>query len=244
MKDNPLISVIIPAYNGSLFVKNALESVFKQNYEPLEIVVVDDGSTDDTAEKVKETGNNINYIYQENSGPASARNRGLEYVRGNLIAFLDADDLWPENKLQIQVGRLLSAPNIDIIMGRIKYVKLPGAAETIVNEPQIDVHLGAGLFRKSVFDKVGKFDETLRFSEDRDWFFRANEMNIPIIVLQEETLLYRLHENNMTRNKTIKDFQYLRILKKSIDRRRKQSKGLIKPLSKLSDFDESKISHK
>ncbi len=234
------ISVIIPVYNGEAYLAEAVESIHRQSYEPIEIIIVDDGSTDKTGQIAKNIKGNVNYVYQINKGPAKARNSGLEYARGDLIAFLDVDDLWPENKLQVQVAKLLSAPHLDIIMGRIKFIKLPGATGRDVNEPLIDVHLGAGLYRKSVFDKVGKFDETLRFSEDRDWFFRALEMKVSMIVLQENTLLYRLHENNMTRNKTMKDFQLCRILKKSIDRRRQQSQGLVKPLPKLSDFDEAK----
>ncbi len=239
-QDKPFVSVIIPVYNGEKYLTEAVESIHLQNYNPLEIIIIDDGSTDKTAQIAKNIKGNVKYRYQTNKGPAAARNRGIRLAKSRFLAFLDADDLWPENKLQVQVAKLLSAPHVDIIMGRIKFIKLPGAAGMDVNGPQIDVYLGAGLFRKSVFDKVGEFDETLRFSEDRDWFCRAHEMNVSMIVLQENTLLYRLHENNMTRNKTIKDFQYLRILKKSIDRRRQQNQGLVKPLPRLSDFDEAK----
>jgi glycosyltransferase involved in cell wall biosynthesis len=255
---NPLVSVIMPVYNGAKFLAEAVTSIRQQSYHPLEIVIVDDGSTDETAEIVKGLGKDIRYAYQRNSGPAAARNKGLEMARGEIITFLDVDDLWPPDKLRIQVTRLwppdklriqvtrlVNDPNLDVVLGRIQLIKLPGAPEFQMQGPnntQVNVHLGSGAFRKSVFDKVGVFDETLRYSEDHDWFLRAREQGISMTIVEQVTLHYRLHGNNMTQDKNAKGFQLTQVLKKSLDRRRQRGNGFIQSLPKISDFDEVRTS--
>jgi len=243
---NPLVSVIMPVYNGAKFLAEAVTSIRQQSYHPLEIIIVDDGSTDETAEIVTGLGKDIRYAYQRNSGPAAARNKGLEMARGEIITFLDVDDLWPPDKLRIQVTRLVNNPNLDVVLGRIQFIKLPGAAEFQMQGPnntQVNVHLGSGAFRKSVFDKVGVFDETLRYSEDHDWFLRAREQGISMTIVEQVTLHYRLHGNNMTQDENAKGFQLTQVLKKSLDRRRQRSNGFIQSLPKISEFDEVKTSH-
>ena len=242
---NPFVSVIVPVYNGAKFLSEAVASIRQQNYHPLEIIIVDDGSTDETAELVTGLGKDIRYAYQRNSGPAAARNKGLEMARGEIITFLDVDDLWPPDKLRIQVARLVNDPNLDVVLGRIQFIRLPGAAEFQMQGPnntRVNVHLGSGAFRKSVFDKVGVFDETLRYSEDHDWFLRAREQGVSMTIVEQVTLHYRLHGNNMTQDKNAKGFQLTQVLKKSLDRRRRQSNGLVESLPQFSDFDEAKMS--
>lgn len=241
----PFVSVIMPVYNGAKFLPEAVQSIRQQSYHPLEIIIIDDGSTDETAKLGLNLGQDIRYIYQRNSGPSAARNRGLEMARGEIIGFLDADDLWPENKLQIQIARLTNDPKIDVVAGRIQYIELPGAEDINIqfegpDNTLIHVHLGSAIFRKSVFDTVGLFDETLWYSEDHDWFLRAREQNISMVILKQTTLYYRCHESNMTRNKTIKDYQVLQVLKNSLDRRRQHKNGPAQPLRKWSEFDETK----
>jgi glycosyltransferase involved in cell wall biosynthesis len=242
MVNYPLVSVIMPVYNGERFLREALESIRHQNYEPLEIIVVDDGSTDNTAKIIASYGNWIRYVRQENAGPAAARNRGLALAGGKLVAFLDADDLWPEGKLALQVERLINDPKLDIVLGRIQYVELPGAAHVEIpfessEKTLTGIHLGCGIYRKSVFDKVGGFDETLRISEDQDWFLRAREVNISVVILKETTLIYRLHSNNLTRNFTFRDSRLGIVIRKSLERRRKLGLG---KLRQWSYYDEAK----
>ncbi len=102
----PLVSVIVPCYNAARFLPEALATIRAQRYEPLEILVVDDGSTDNTPDVVSGFGSEVRYLRKPNGGPASARNLGLREARGEWIAFLDADDQWPEGKLELQAGRL------------------------------------------------------------------------------------------------------------------------------------------
>jgi glycosyltransferase involved in cell wall biosynthesis len=241
----PCISVIIPVYNGSMFLAEAIRCVHEQRYVPLEIIIVDDGSIDDTAQLVTQLGADIRYVFQENGGPAAARNRGLSIARGDFIAFLDVDDLWPAHKLQLQASRLVETSGLEVVLGRIKYVRLAGAAEVRIQLADDDtlayVHLGSGLFKRSVFEKVGDFDETLRYSEDHDWFLRARENGVQMTILDEVTLYYRLHEHNMTRDKKrVLDRQLVKVLKKSLDRRRSRSGGPVEPVPKFYDHVESK----
>ncbi len=239
-----LVSVIIPVYNGADFLADAVASIGRQNYGPLEIIIVDDGSTDGTAGLSARLGADVRYVYQRNSGPASARNKGLEIASGEIIAFLDVDDIWPVDKLALQTACILKNPNLDVVLGRIQVVRLAGSPETDLSidsgSPLTNVLLGSALFRKSAFDKVGNFDETLRYSEDHDWFLRAREAGIEMTVIDHITLYYRLHGKNMTRDKNAGCFQLTRVLKKSLDRRR-QKRGFLRPLPALSDFFENKI---
>jgi len=109
--ENPLVSVIIPVYNGGRYLRAALESVFAQTYRPFEVIVVDDGSADDSG-VIAQSFPEVRYIYQTNQGVAAARNNGLEAARGEYFAFLDQDDLWAPEKLKLQVEYLLSHPEV------------------------------------------------------------------------------------------------------------------------------------
>jgi glycosyltransferase involved in cell wall biosynthesis len=233
----PLVSVIVPVYNGENFLLDALASIRWQNYCPLEIVIIDDGSNDGTAELAATLGQDINWIHQQNRGPSAARNAGLALAQGEFIAFLDVDDLWPHGTLQAQVELLLANPAAEIVLGRIQCIGYPGTLPSLATDSKgflFGVHLGSAVFRKSVFNKVGLFDEDLRYSEDHDWFFRAREQNTSLISIPRVTLLYRRHENNMTLGKDAQGYQLARVLKKSLDRRRSQNKGTATPLTKFS----------
>jgi glycosyltransferase involved in cell wall biosynthesis len=225
LSGNPLISVVVPVFNGAGMLEGAVESIEAQDYGPIEIVVVDDGSTDATPEAAALLGNRIRYMRQVNGGPSAARNRGLAEARGDLIAFLDVDDRWPEGKLATQAARLASQPELQVVGGRIRYVGEghPGARPVQLGKDETisHVHLGAALFRRSAFDVVGTFDETLRYSEDLDWFLRAREARLPIIILEEVTLEYRRHGNSMTHGQDLRGLQVFLALKKSLDRRRR-----------------------
>ncbi|HKV36457.1 MAG TPA: glycosyltransferase family A protein, partial [Pyrinomonadaceae bacterium] len=115
-----LVSVIIPVFNGERFLREAVQSVLDQGDSSVEIIVVDDGSTDGTETVARSLP--VRYLHQTNQGPAAARNRGIEHAQGSLLAFADADDLWPVNKLELQLPCLLRDPKIDIVLGRIQQV--------------------------------------------------------------------------------------------------------------------------
>jgi glycosyltransferase involved in cell wall biosynthesis len=223
----PLVSVVIPVFNGERFLREAVQSVLDQKYSPVEIIVVDDGSTDGSA-TVARSLETVRYLYQTNQGPAAARNRGIEQAKGSLIAFADADDLWPSGKLELQLPYLISDPEIDIVLGRIQQVLLSETVDgptqaTEFGETGFSVNLGSAVIRKSVFERVGLFDETMRYSEDVDWFMRARESGAAIVTIDAVTLFYRQHDQNMTRGKSTSELNVLKALKKSLDRRRERT---------------------
>ena len=223
-----LISVVIPVFNGEAFLREAVESVLAQRYPAIEIIVVDDGSTDSTETLAMSFPEPVRYLKQANQGPAAARNRGIEQAQGSLIAFADADDLWPAAKLELQLPYLANDSTIEIVMGRIQQVRLSKTVngETRAEEftePAFSVNLGSAVIRKSVFERVGLFDETMRYSEDVDWFMRAREAGVAIVTIDAVTLLYRQHEQNMTRGKSTSELNVLKALKRSLDRRRENT---------------------
>lgn len=224
----PLVSVVIPVFNGERFLREAVESVLDQQYSPLEIIIVDDGSMDDTATVARSLPETVRYLYQTNQGPAAARNRGIEHARGDLIAFADADDVWPPAKLELQLPHLIKDPVLEIVMGKTQQVLLSdtvdgGTRAEEFGEPAFSVNLGSAVIRKSVFDRVGLFDEAMRYSEDVDWFMRAREAGAAIMTLDAVTLFYRQHEQNMSRGKSTSELNVLKALKKSLDRRRERT---------------------
>lgn len=245
----PFVSVIIPAYNCERFIVEAVESVKRQNHRPLEIIIVDDGSTDGTSAHVKNLGEDIRYVHQSNRGPAAARNKGIDMANGEVIAFLDADDYWPEHKIEIQLARMDRDPRVEVVLGRIqcsgtlteadRKLRFEGPDNTMIN-----INLGSGIFRKSVFDKVGAFDESLRHYEDHDWFLRAREKNVSMVILEDITLYYRRHENSMSRRKSKKDPTMIQVLKKSLNRRRQGNQGSVALLPSFFCFDEKKQTRK
>ena len=221
----PLVSVIVPVYNGADFLAEAIESIQQQTYRPLEIIIVDDGSTDSGPQIIKEFGNRVQSLRQNNAGPSAARNAGLQLARGEIIGFLDADDLWPPEKLNMEMQCLRDNPRIEMVMGQIQVIEMPDATRrehrfNIEQEAAVNVHLGGALFRASIFDKVGIFDESMRYSEDVDLFMRIREHDIPVAIVDNVTLYYRLHQHNMTHNLVEVDSHLLRAFKKSLDRRR------------------------
>ncbi|VXD19177.1 putative Sugar transferase-a glycosyl transferase [Planktothrix serta PCC 8927] len=227
-ENESLVSVIIRVYNGDRYLAEAIESVLAQTYRPIEVIVVDDGSTDKTAEIAAQFKDCIRYIYQQNSGPAAARNHGIKIANGDVIAFLDVDDLWSDDKLKLEANYLADNPSVEIVQGLIQNLKISHLTNDNIEifekeyHPYNYINLGSGLYRKLVFDKIGLFDESLRYAEDVDWFIRAWENSISKVVLKQVTLFYRKHRENMTVGKTLTELGFVRIFKKHLDRCRKK----------------------
>lgn len=224
--DSSLISIIIPVYNGEKYLAEAIESLRSQKVGPLELIVVDDGSTDQTREIVEAFGPECRYHYQANAGPAAARNAGLERARGGIIGFLDSDDLLAPDGLSVRYARLMESARLDAVMGTVQVLEKqpgdgePGRFETR-GEPIVVYNLGSVLARRAVFDRIGTFDPRYRYCEDVDWFMRAQEQGTVFDVLADVVLLYRRHEQNMTRDAAGLASDLTKVLKASIDRRRK-----------------------
>jgi len=183
----PKISVIIPTYNSRKFIVDAIESVLKQTYQDIEIIICDDGSTDSTGEIVKRYGNRIVYRYQNNRGPSAARNMGIIMAKGEYVAFLDADDIWLPEKMSIQLEEIEKSDSIGLVTCPRYILSNDGNVE--LYQPEINGLtknellrilvmnnvIGGGssvLIRKRCFDELGLFDERLLVSEDTDMWFR------------------------------------------------------------------------
>ncbi len=206
-----LVSVIIPAYNSERFLGEAISSVMAQQV-PTEIFVVDDGSTDGTKDVARKFP--VTYLYQANSGQASARNLGAQACRGDFIAFLDSDDLWPENKLQVQLKYLQEKSDIDMIFGHASQFR------DGVYDKALPAKLASTmLIRRSSWEATPGFDSRWRVGEFVDWCLRAEESGLKSYMLPDTMLFRRLHEDNLGSSGKGRD-SYVQILKLSLDRRR------------------------
>jgi glycosyltransferase involved in cell wall biosynthesis len=222
----PLVSVIIGAYNAAAYLGEAIDSVLAQTHERVELIVVDDGSTDGTGDLAGSYGDQVHCIRQQNGGMAAARNRGLEDARGDFFAFLDADDRFPPDKLRLQLATFEDDPSLDIVYGHVTEFlssDLDEASRRLLREPMHDVPWPTPnlmLVRRESFLRVGPFSTDLKVGIGVDWYARANEAGLrsavpPIVVLER-----RLHaENNGIRQRAARP-QYLHVLKASLDRRR------------------------
>lgn len=184
-QDPMRVSVVIPTYNCASFVNEAVQSALKQSHPSAEVIVVDDGSTDDTEERLRHLVDRIRYIRKKNGGVATARNRGMQEANGDAIAFLDADDTWHPRKLEIQVAFLQQNDRVGLVGTRTidwpneSFATLPTempAATAVKFEQMVVKNLfttSSMLVRKSVVDKVGEFDPELRGPEDYDFWLRC-----------------------------------------------------------------------
>ena len=220
-----LVSVIIPVYNGEKYLSETLQSVLNQTYKNLEIIVVDDGSTDDTANIIK-THINVKYIYQTNQGTAAAINTGIHQATGRYFTFLGADDLWDNNKTQLQINAFKEFSNFDIISGQVKQFLSPELPEQLKNKLKFSENLMPGqvipamLIRRNSFLKVGLFETKWKVGSEMSWFLRANELSLKIKILPDLVLLRRIHNHNKGITNRVFISQRAKILKIALDRRR------------------------
>lgn len=227
MAEMQTVSVIIPVYNGERFLAEALESVLGQTLPPDEVIVVDDGSTDGSAEivaQIKATSPvPIQLIHQSNQGPAAARNTGLQHAAGSFIAFQDADDIWSAEKLATQVALFQRHPQAYAVIGysQIAITDLnDSGATTHQSRPGPILLLQESLFQRAVFNLVGEFDPCLRGDEDVEWFLRLLERPVEVIIHPDVVLTYRRHAANMTGSLAGSRRQFLLALQRAVVRRR------------------------
>jgi len=215
------ISVLIPVWNGAEFLGEALASVQPEANHVLEIIVLDDGSTDDTPRIARSAGALVRYERQEHAGLAAARNAALRLAEGELLAFLDADDLWPPGRLA-HLRRVLDADGrAAIAQGRLQRLTRSASGDwEFVAEAHRAPSLCTALIRRSAFEVVGDFDERFLGGHDVDWLMRAREAGVGEAQSDAITLHYRRHDGNMTNDVAVDQPNLLRVLRASIERRR------------------------
>lgn len=233
----PLVSCIVPVFNGERYVRETVDSIFAQTYRPLEIIVADDGSHDDSAAIIKRYGRQVNYLWQPNAGPAAARNLGLSAATGDLIAFLDADDLWHPTKLARQWARFRTRPELELCLTRVKNFWSPEFIEERQRVRDQDLvvvittfMLSSVLARRHLFDTVAQFKPELFSGEDTDWFTRVINHGSVYDVLPDLLVHRRLHRDNASRGMNVVNRDVLlQRVKEFIDQRRGLNKT--RPLS-------------
>jgi glycosyltransferase involved in cell wall biosynthesis len=223
------VTVVIPVYDGERFLAEAIDSTLAQDHDDLELIVVDDGSTDRSAE-IAESYERVRCIRQRNAGPAAARNTAIVQSTGDLVTFLDADDAMMPGRLTRQVEYLRDHTEAGAVAGRQEIVLEPGATEpwwALEPSPWVKhvpiaemMYTLSMMVRRPVFDEVGLFDPEFRLAEDLDWLFRLIESGIELAVLEDVLIKRRVHDANVTIDYPASQAAMLRALKARIDRRR------------------------
>ena len=200
------ISVVIPAWNAARYIGDAVDSVLSQAVAPDEIIIVDDGSTDQTSECVRKFGSRVTLIAQSNAGAAAARNRGVAAAHGEAIALLDADDLMAPRRLELQRAVLAYDPHCAIALG--KQLTFRTEQERLaLDSGKVDLSAmrpgyvpSAAMVRASVFALVGSFDAALRIGDFLDWITRAQSLGVSIKAMEQVVAYRRLHEDSLSRS--------------------------------------------
>jgi len=223
------VSVVIPVYNAAAYIAEALASIYAQNAQPLDVIVVDDGSSDGSLAIAQACFPTIRGVRQENAGIGAARNRGVAAARGEYLAFLDADDRWPAGRLQRMITALAESKCPAMVFGQARHFHCPSLTE----ETKRRLHCPAGtapglsavamLIRREDFLRVGSFEEDLRVGEFISWFARARDCGLAQVMVEQVVLERRIHESNHTLKQRPFFGDYARMLKRTLDRRRSQA---------------------
>ncbi len=224
------ISVIIPVHNGEKYLAQCIQSVLEQNYASLEMLVVDNASTDATATIAREFPA-TRYFYLPHKGMVPALNHGVRNSQGGFLCFLDADDLWKPHKLAAQLAVFNRNPAVDFVFGHVEQfispeLEEPASSQLFIREKELPGHIkGAMLIKKQSFWRVGLFDEAAEYGDFIDWYMRAQEQGLQEVMLPDVLLMRRIHGANMGYLDRSRRIDYVRVLKRGLDRRRRLGKA-------------------
>jgi glycosyltransferase involved in cell wall biosynthesis len=232
---DPLVSCILPVFNGERYLREALDSMLRQTYRHLELIVVDDGSTDGSSAIAASYGDRLRVLRQANAGPAAARNCGLRDMRGEFAAFLDADDLWHPEKLARQMARFAESPALDVCVTHVHNFWIPELAEEAARfrdhriARPLPAYLASTMVaRRRAFDLVGAFDASLGFGHSTEWFLRAAARGAVVEALPDVLYSRRIHHANRSRLMYAESRdEYLRLVKAHLDRQRSQARPAV-----------------
>jgi len=227
MNKEGLVSVIIPAYNCEKYLSEAVDSVLAQTYKEMEIIIVDDGSTDGTEAIAKSFELKIKYIVISHTGPGAARNAGVLASSGEFLAFLDADDVWTKEKLSLQVELLKSHPDIDMVFGNIIQFREDsgngkGRADTETEESVPGYLPGTMLVRKNSFMRCGLFPVNRKVGEFIEWYMSAQEKSLKGRMLPDLVMKRRIHGKNLGLRERNDLSDYAKIMKTMLDRKKRR----------------------
>ena len=228
MSDLPLVSVVVPAYQAERFLAETLASALAQDYPALEVIVVDDGSSDTTAEIAQR--HPVRLLRRPHRGVSAARNAGIAAAHGELITILDADDLWPTDRISRQVAHMNEHPEHGIVLGLTELFVTPGEQhpphwpEKLADAP-LPAVAGTMIARRAVFELVGGFDESMWLCEDIDWLARVKDAGFAAGALEHVLLRYRIHALNTSRDEPANRDVLLRVMRRSVRRQRRPGAG-------------------
>ncbi len=226
----PTLSIIIPSYNSEKYITLALDSIYNQSLDKIEVICIDDGSTDNTANIIKAYPKPIKYVYQENQGAPAARNLGISLATASVVGLLDSDDIYAPGSLSTRLNYLLDDDKALAVIGKTKFLFTDGHNRHKWNlsedsPPVYNTLYGSGLYKKTLFEAIGSFNENFKLSDDFDWFTRLRESGLPITYIEDITLYYRQHNSNMTGNADLVKHDLLSLLRNSLIRRRSTNSG-------------------
>ncbi len=227
--NNPLVSIIICIYNGATFLGNAIDCVLKQDYPEIELIVVDDGSTDNSAEIAGSYPQVTIVSHEDNRGLPSARNTGIQAAAGEYIAFLDADDLWPPNKLSAQVKFHQEHPEYKYSFTLERFFfeeskeRPDWTQKPVLQGDHVAYVPSSMLFQKSIFKIVGQFDPKFKAGLTSEWIFRAKDQGFLGGIVEEVLLFRRIHDDNLSSIVTEENKMLFKAVKASIDRQKKSN---------------------
>ncbi len=229
----PLVSVVIPIHQASAFIADALASIAVQDHPAIEVVLVDDGSTDGGAAlaraRAEELGLSLVAVDQANRGPAVARNLGLRHARGRYVTFLDADDRMVAGRVAFQVAHLQAAPQVDGVIGTGVNEVDPGVTPPtwLAELPRVDAPhflVMTVMARAEVFDRVGGFDPSYAYAgEDTEWYLRARAAGVRFDLVDQLMVLRRIHGANLTYQVEDLDEAMFRLLRERARRARAEA---------------------
>lgn len=220
-----LASVIMPVRNGERFLSQAIESVLGQSYRPIEIILVDGRSTDGTA-AIARSYAEVCYLQQSGGGVGAAYNLGIEASSGEFLAFLSHDDLWPPDKLSVQIDYLMRHPHTLYTVAYAEFflepgcVVPPGFRREILERARPAPIMETLVARREVFQRVGMLDPRLSSAEDVDWFARAHDRGLPMVVIDRVLLRKRIHDRNSSLATADNTRNLLVALRRSLARKR------------------------
>jgi glycosyltransferase involved in cell wall biosynthesis len=212
-KDKPLVSVVIATYNMAEYLLVAVRSALDQTYRTIEILIVDDGSTDGTRDAVEPLleDRRVRYFHQQNHGQAAAKNHGVRESHGEYVAFLDADDMWEPEKLELQMPLFLGSARIGVVYSRLAYIDESGAEVRVADNELFRgrvtgpllirnfIGFGSSVVRKACFDQLGAFDDAIGMGIDYDlWLRFSTEYEFDFV--DRPLLRYRVWSGQMSNN--------------------------------------------
>lgn len=231
MTSPPLVSVMMVVFNGGPYLREAIDSVLAQSYEPVELIVVDDGSDDGSGQVAQSYLPRLRYVFQDRAGIGAARNRAVELATGEYLTFLDADDRFVPDALARQVDVLQSDPELDMVFAHVTEFVSPDLDEVERANLRTPASRIPGrlpttmLCRREAFLRVGGFATDIRMGVTLDWSARAIEQGLRSLMLPDVLFERRLHAQNNGLRERDSRTHYVRVLKASLDRRRAMAAG-------------------